>query len=222
MQYLYRAVTLSPFDPICLASCGLMIEHTPDSATAGDYYIRALSVNPSLWDTPFFDWLRTHRVQQSAQILTAAVRSVENELVQGPDNGIIQSRLAKLQYAQGNVAAALSLLLDATRKLPNLNRSWLLLGQIKEREDNLAAAEKCYKKAIFLDRNDPLPPKYLAGLMERGQDTALAAKWCALADKNRKSYRTVYWQISTQVYGLRMWTNEYYPTWLMPLLTVRY
>lgn len=222
IRYLHRAIALSPFDPVCLVSCGLLTGHTADSARAGDYYIRALSVNPSLWDTPFFGWLRTHRQQQSDRILTGAARSVANELAQEPENGIIQSRLAKLRYAQGNIPAALSLLQNVTRTLPNLNRSWMLLGQIKEQETDLAAAEECYKKAMFLDGNDPLPPLYLAKLLERRQDTAQATILYRRAEKNMKSYRTVYWQITVQTYGLRSWTNEYYPGWLLPLLTIRH
>jgi arylsulfatase A-like enzyme len=73
----------------------------------------------------------------------------------GTDSAIVCSRLAELELAAGDSAAAARAAEEATRLVPELAQAWLVRGSVAEKAGRLADAVRSYERAMSLGLTDP-------------------------------------------------------------------
>ena len=73
----------------------------------------------------------------------------------GTDSAVVWSRLAELELAAGDTAAAARAGDEATRLVPELAQAWLVRGKVAEKAGRVREAVALYEKAIALGLTDP-------------------------------------------------------------------
>lgn len=130
-----------------------------------ELYTDAVFIAPYLVDTQFYaDLLKRDSVLVKCIVDRLIIKMYNNHLVKDP---ILNSKLGKIQFYNGNMIEADSLCVEALKFSPNMNRAWLLLGNIKESMHDSAGAVNCYDKSGILDESDPLPFYFRTRLTHR-------------------------------------------------------
>ena len=117
-------------------------------------YEKAILLSPDIIESPFFQYFIKNKPDGANQILNNVQTWYESN---AKDNPIYQAKLAKIYLSRGAIKESEKLLLSVTQILPNMNRPWLYLGMIHETQEEREKAKECYKKANFLDSQDPMP-----------------------------------------------------------------
>ena len=80
---------------------------------------------------------------------------IRRAVAAGTDSAIVWSRLAELELAAGDTAAATRAAEEATRLVPELAQAWLVRGKVAERAGRIADAARLYERAMSLGLADP-------------------------------------------------------------------
>lgn len=138
-----------------------------DKPKAKENYLQALLLSPGLLSSPFFvDQLfndATYLTEEIREELEKRLRSVYTH-TQDP---VIMAKLAKVLLDTENRSEAETLFLEATKRLPSLNRPWCYLGYIAEQRRDTAQALLCYRKAEALSLTDAVMRLYKNRLEDR-------------------------------------------------------
>jgi len=92
------------------------------------------------------------------------------------DRGVPSNRFhrdevrARLLFAEGQTSQADTVVTSINTALPNVSGMWELQGEIHETQKKDREAALDYRRAIFLDRADPLPYERLASLALKRPD----------------------------------------------------
>jgi O-antigen ligase/tetratricopeptide (TPR) repeat protein len=148
-QHLEKAIRLHPHQTIYHVLYGSIFEN--DSITP-QRYAKAIYYSPDVLDSRWFNDLSARLPTIAAWALSKAQKMLSDSLVQYP-SPLLKARLAKVLLHQGETMKAEQLLHAVTRTMPNLNRPWLLLGDIAaDRHDT--SAIQFYERALLLDPSD--------------------------------------------------------------------
>jgi tetratricopeptide (TPR) repeat protein len=153
-----EAVAIDPGNAVFHLSYGMFLEESRDSIKAKEEYQTAIELSPSIVDSQFFSRYRIRDKEASDSVISAVTSKLEKKLRQGRDP-ILEARLGKLYLFQGNLLQASQMLEDAAAQLPNLPLVWMNLGEVRGKQDNLAEAMDCYRKANVV--NGSLAGPYL-------------------------------------------------------------
>jgi len=113
-------------------------------------FVQALYYSPDMLDSKWFSDLDS---TVADSIVNDAQVMLSENLVHRKNDHLLKARLAKLLLHQGKTDAAEKLLHEVTRSLPNLNRPWLMLGDIAAAQNDTVAIQY-YERAIQLDPSD--------------------------------------------------------------------
>jgi tetratricopeptide (TPR) repeat protein len=85
----------------------------------------------------------------------AELKVMRRAVAAGTDSAIIWTRLAELELAAGDTAAAARGAEEATRLVPELPQAWLVRGTVAEKTGRVADAVRLYERAMSLGLADP-------------------------------------------------------------------
>jgi tetratricopeptide (TPR) repeat protein len=156
---LNEAISSSLQDPLYYISLGLIQERLGNFQHAISEYQRAVALSPKIENSSFFCALRRSDAQKAKVVLWGAIGRLEDEMKRDP-NPITSAKLGSL-YLQTDPDRAFAALKWALASLPNLPLAWFNLGTLYETKKDWVAMGGCFKKAVFLNRADPL---ILAGM----------------------------------------------------------
>lgn len=217
--YLQKALGKAPNDYILLMSKGVVEEHKRNTELAVSCYAKAVSISPFLLDSPFFFVLARRDSNMVNTVMDDAKRILEDTLMK--DNSYaVKSKLAKVLYNMGKIAIAEKMLEEVTENYPSFNRSWLMLGKIREMQGD-SLVPKYYDKAKHLDYMDPLPYYYRAVFYKQRGNEDLSERYYRIALNQNSFFRTDYYARSRQIYKIRTWENEYCPQQLLAWISLR-
>ena len=147
-----HAMAVNPADYNNMLSLGLCLEFLQNKNAAEQYYSRAIAASPFITESIFFnDYIKRDSISAYTVVQNAKTIIEKDSL-----NIISRSKLAKLYMFLNEQNKANIILADVVKKLPNLNRAWLMLGDIHTANGNLTESEVCYQKAHLLDKADRL------------------------------------------------------------------
>lgn len=164
---LRRAASLDNTVPLYHVSLGLLHEYSGEGSAAAQEYAAALQLSPGLLDSPFFQELQRRAPAQAEQIVLDSIASLEGQLRRA-QTPVLKAALGRL-YLSREPERAAALLQEATLELPNLYRPWFNLGYLYELRGDGRQMELCYKKSIFLNGGEVLPPFRLAKYYDQHQ-----------------------------------------------------
>jgi tetratricopeptide (TPR) repeat protein len=151
-----EAAVIDPGNAVFHLSYGMFLDETSGFERARAQYEAVIELSPAILDSPFFGRYRARYPEAAGSMLASCVAKLEARLRQQGDP-ILEARLGKLYQYNGDFARASALLEDAARRLPNLPRVWLNLGEIREAQGDTAAALDCYGKARVIDGSMAAP-----------------------------------------------------------------
>jgi arylsulfatase A-like enzyme/Flp pilus assembly protein TadD len=120
-------------------------------AEARAEYELALQLNPRFARA----WLGLGEAAGRAGERGGEVAVMRRAVAAGTDSAIVWSRLAELELAVGDTAAAARAAEEATRLVPELAQGWLVRGSVAEKAGRLSDAVRLYERAMSLGFADP-------------------------------------------------------------------
>ena len=128
IQHLKQALTLAPHQSIYHMLCGLAC--SDDSVYSHSRFVHAVYYSPDILDSKWFSDLQAQDSSRAVSIVYEAQAMLTDRLANRGNDPLLQACLAKLLLFQGQAADAKILLHEVARTMPNLNRPWLMLGDI--------------------------------------------------------------------------------------------
>ncbi len=104
-----------------------------------------------------------------------AVEAFEKALEVDPDQPVASANLALLYYQLGRQAEAVAQCERNIRLRSNLAISYGILGQVREQQGNLAAAQAAYEESLKSDPSNPITLQLLANLKARSSSSVAPA-----------------------------------------------
>lgn len=148
LHHIKQSSKLAPHQSLYYMLCGMLF--ADDSHRQ---FVHAVYYSPDILDSKWFSELCVLDSIRANSIILDAVTMLSDSLTHHKNNHLLQARLAKLFLRQGKVDAAKNLLYEVTQAMPNLNRPWLMLGDIaSSRNDTIAL--QYYERSMLLDPND--------------------------------------------------------------------
>ena len=120
-------------------------------AEARAEYELALQINPRFARA----WLGLGEAAGRGGDRSAEVAVMRRAVAAGTDSAIVWARLAELELAAGDGAAAARAAEEATRLVPELAQGWLVRGTVAETAGRLGDAVRLYERAMSLGLADP-------------------------------------------------------------------
>lgn len=222
-----KSITLNPYDSHFQCNIGLLYGMHGDTLTARIHLRKAIELdqyNPlyhvaysqlckesSLMhleqairlSPDFLESFLWKKVQQEIQIdtieklYTRLRKKAGNQI----GNPIIDGRQAKILLHLGDTSNAEKMLKRVVEQLPYLNRPWLYLGEIKLKHGDSLAFIKYTERAMFLDKQDYLPPYCLGQYYEKQYNTNRAKVYYIMALVNYQDIYTPHFIRSGSYYG---------------------
>ncbi len=118
-----------------------------------------------------------HRLQRRGE----AVEDFQRALALEPSQVVALGGLASIWLAQGQTAAATTLLVRLTECDPDNRRHWLNLGLARHESGSLQGAEEAFRTALELSPGDPDAFCGLASVLQSQGNLDEAAEWFARA-----------------------------------------
>jgi tetratricopeptide (TPR) repeat protein len=165
-----RAATVGPPDPLTDVLTGLVLESQGDSSAALVEYRHAVSVSPDLLQSAFFDDFRARSVSGAMEVVRSAITDVRQKL-DGAFDPIAAARLGAM-LLETEPRQARGLLERAASEVPNLSRPWLNLARLHASAGDDVTSRLYCERAVWLEPTDSSAWVVLAGVRERGGDTA--------------------------------------------------
>ncbi|MDR2909945.1 MAG: O-antigen ligase family protein [Bacteroidales bacterium] len=151
LQHFKQSLNLAPHQSIYHILCGIMC--CDDSLYSHQRFVHALYYSPDVLDSKWFAGLYEQDSIKAKYVVKDAQTMICDSLVLRKNDYLLQSRLAKLLLYQGKTDDAENLLREVTQAMPNLNRPWLMLGDIASARNDTVALQY-YERAMQLDPND--------------------------------------------------------------------
>ncbi|MDR1728345.1 MAG: hypothetical protein LBT74_10560 [Acidobacteriota bacterium] len=140
-------------DPVYHVSLGIVRERCGEPDAAARDYAEAVALSPGVLGSDFFHQLRGRDARMAEAAVAAAVAGLEAELKATADP-VAKARLGGI-CLDSDPGRAFTLLREAVEALPNLPRAWGNLGLLHGRKGDFAGMEACFRRAHFLDGDDP-------------------------------------------------------------------
>ncbi len=134
---------------------GIVEEMEKDTLAALDAYTRAFRLNPELFDSPYYDLLKSKYPVLMGQMPGKVAKELE-ALLESGYSSILAARLGKVYFLQKRYEEARALFTKVCSELPNLNRPYLYLAKIMMANGDYKQAALLLKKSNFLDPADYL------------------------------------------------------------------
>jgi tetratricopeptide (TPR) repeat protein/O-antigen ligase len=153
-SHFQRATEIDGGTPAYWISLGLLHERLGENQAALDYAL-AIAVSPDVLKSSFSRDLKA----RNSVLWGAAVEEGLEHLRRRDGNRKspeILARIGRIYLKLGCNGTAREALNGAVAALPQLSRPWAGLAEIELREGRPENAEQLLKKALFLDRGDPL------------------------------------------------------------------
>lgn len=135
--------------PLAMA---IVNEKAGHQSASVEYYTKALSLNPTLYLSPFFRELKFRNPGIEKLLLNEAVA----EFGGTPGEPISAGRRGALHYFQGNFTSARKDMHQAIEGLPGMNRPYYYIGAMALSEGDTSATYTYWDKSVTLDPNDQL------------------------------------------------------------------
>ena len=151
LQSLQHSLNLSPHQSIYHVLCGMAF--SDDSIYSHQRFVHAIYYSPDIVDSQWFSDLYARDSILANSIVCDAIVMLSDSLIRRKFDPLLQACFAKLLLYQGRTDDAERLLSEVTQSMPNLNRPWLMLGDIAfSRNDTVAL--HYYERAMLLDPAD--------------------------------------------------------------------
>jgi Lipid A core - O-antigen ligase and related enzymes len=148
LKYLNRALILAPHQSIYHILHGMT-----SSNESNRHFVHAVYYSPDMLDSKWFTDLCKQDSSRAFSIVNDAQVMLSDSLVCRKNDYLLQARLAKVLLHQDKINEAEKLLFEVTLAMPNLNRPWMMLGDIAFLRND-AIALRYYERAIQLDPSD--------------------------------------------------------------------
>jgi tetratricopeptide (TPR) repeat protein len=161
-----KAILIYRYDYTYYVLLGALYERSERIDDARYAYSQALILYPRLMKSPFWHSLQRRQPLLATTALQLAVTELGQPRSSANDfdevyNSEVRARLAA---ESGALDEARALVQSSNANLPNLSGMWELQGELREKEGDIQGALLDYRRAIFLDRTDPLPHERIAEL----------------------------------------------------------
>ncbi|WP_139959411.1 O-antigen ligase family protein [Flavicella sediminum] len=212
-----KALKSRPYDSFFLISKFLFLLNTNQENELINCLSKAIRYSPNLISSAFFIEFSKTRPLLAQNAKKNAISSLRTELKTNPST-ILKARFARLLLKEQPKEAE-EILIEITKKLPNLNRPWLYLAYLNSKNNiDGTSSEELYQKALRLDESDYLPKLYYGKYcLEQG----LKKQGIHFLKKGLQSYRHIslpsfrknsYFASLT---GLKSYPNNYIPNELL-------
>jgi tetratricopeptide (TPR) repeat protein len=170
----HRALSISDFDYVYYVTLGVIEERVGQNAEAAASYSHAVLLYPRLIGSPFWQELRLRHNNLATESFDTALTAARADYLRGhaPRAGEVSARLLH----ESNSPDAGALVQEVVSQLPTVPGAWELLGEIRWSKADEEGAETAFRRAIFVNPDDPLPHELLARLSLSRDDVATAAK----------------------------------------------
>lgn len=158
-----KAVVLYRFDYTYYVLLGAFLERSRRFDEALDAYGQALVLYPRLVNSAFWHALQLRRPAIADGAMHFALSALDHSQLVVDDVTRNEVR-ARLLAANGLLEDADNIVNSINAQLPNLSGMWELQGELHERDGRIANAILDYRRAKFLDSEDPVPHERLATL----------------------------------------------------------
>lgn len=166
-----KAISLYKYDYTYYALLGAFLERSGRSDEAGSAYGQALVYFPRLAASRFWHTLQSRQAALASAALQFALKQVDRR--QGNDDDVNREEVrARLDLESGSLDESVNIVRSINAMLPSRSGIWELQGELNERGGNVGEAALDYRRAIFLDKIDPLPHERLAELDLLASDAA--------------------------------------------------
>ena len=148
LKHLKQALILAPHQSIYHLLYGMV-----SSDESYQRFVHAVYYSPDILDSEWFADLYTQDSLLALSIINDAQVMLSDSFACRKNDYLLQARLAKVLLHQDKINEAEKLLFEVTLAMPNLNRPWMMLGDIAfMRNDTIAL--QYYERAVQLDPND--------------------------------------------------------------------
>ncbi|HEV2401028.1 MAG TPA: tetratricopeptide repeat protein [Candidatus Sulfotelmatobacter sp.] len=170
-----QSTQIDPDNAVFHVSYGMFLQEDGNIDAAESEYEIAIELSPSMLDSQFFVRYRNRFPDRAVELLNRCIAKIELRLRLG-DDPILDARLGKMYFYQGNLSRAQELLEAAASQLPNLPLVWFNLGEIHDIQGETAVAVDCYSKAKTLDSSLAIPYLKMGKIELRTGRTSDAAR----------------------------------------------
>lgn len=150
----YRAVLeLLGSDWHCAESSFLQIESARamgDTSTIGALLTTLIENQPDVIESDYMEEL----VRKDSQIVAESIQKVRKELQSKEEDVVAKARLAKIEMSLGNISRAETLLVEVTRRMPNLSRPWCYLACVRIAQGDSSCVDTLLSRARALGFGD--------------------------------------------------------------------
>ena len=151
LQHLEQSLEIAPHQPIFHVLCGMA--RMDDRDYSLQRFMRAVYYSPDILDSKWFYDLQTRDSTLAVSIVSDAQAMLSDSLARYVNDHLLRARLAKILLHRGKTEVAENLLQEVTQAMPNLNRPWMMLGDIAATRNDTIALQY-YERAILLDPGD--------------------------------------------------------------------
>ena len=155
-----RAAEIDPGNELYRISLGLLHEHLDRKEEALNEYLTAVVLSPGIVDSEFFRDLRERFPTRSENLVTEAIRRLEDQLGH-LDSPITRAKLGKLYLYKGKFEQSLSMLAEASKHLPRMPLVWFNLGLISEAREDYEEMIRCFNMSTLMDSRGASPLLHL-------------------------------------------------------------
>jgi len=150
LRHLKQSLDLSPHQAIYNIMYG--IASKDDSHQR---FVHAVYYSPDLLDSQWFRDLYAKDSIWASSIVTDAETMLSETISCRAKDYLLQARLSKVLIHKGKTSVAEKMLYEVTQAMPNMNRPWMMLGDIAfARNDSVAL--RYFERAMQLDPLDAL------------------------------------------------------------------
>lgn len=168
-----NAISIAPNDSLYRILLATFLEKSGQEGAAEAAYCESLIQFPRLVSSPFWHALETRHPLVSQHALQEALLRLQKD--PRKPSTITQSIIyARLLLGAGKLNDADQTVRSTLVELPNQSGLWEMQGELHEAEGNSQEALADYRRAMYLDRSDPLPVERKAMLELRSGSSKLA------------------------------------------------
>jgi len=148
LKHLKQALMIAPHQSLYHILYGMV---SPNESH--QRFVDAIYYSPDILDSKWFADLYAQDSSRALYIFNDAQVMLSDSFAYRKNDYLLQARLAKALLHQGKINEAEKLLFEVTIAMPNLNRPWMMLGDIAfKRNDTIAL--QYYERAMQLDPID--------------------------------------------------------------------
>ncbi len=212
-EYFETLGALPDMPPVYYFSLALYYQCIGDGILADNNLTKGIIKSPSALFSEFFMDLKDEDHVRFASILNSAESHFRDS---GEQLDAIEScKYAIILIEKGRVDSAISILEEALKTLPSLNRPWYYLAAAGQNRFSVDSLLLFAERSVFLDNSDHISKRLLARLYEAVGDVERSQKLTIMARIDSANVKTVHSSTSGRHYRSETIKNDILPFCLL-------